>query len=137
MITASIVPTQERPNFYPSMTSNYLAVEQAVYHFSDQFLPDYSGGYWEFVTLSNSGKFAYPEMGEPVAVNNDYNCASASLSKEAAGICIWIIMLGNCAMSAYQKGNKAELDNLSEHQVLLMDYAREHAEWENIARVIN
>ncbi|MDN4727920.1 hypothetical protein QYZ40_26495 [Vibrio parahaemolyticus] len=35
------------------------------------------------------------------------------------------------------KGNKAELDNLSEHQVLLMDYAREHAEWENIARVIN
>ncbi|ETZ11668.1 hypothetical protein AJ90_17655 [Vibrio parahaemolyticus M0605] len=46
-------------------------------------------------------------------------------------------MLGNCAMSAYQKGNKAELDNLSEHQVLLMDYAREHAEWENIARVIN
>ncbi|NMU18475.1 antirestriction protein, partial [Vibrio parahaemolyticus] len=50
MITASIVPTQERPNFYPSMTSNYLTVEQAVYHFSDQFLPDYSGGYWEFVT---------------------------------------------------------------------------------------
>ncbi|MDN4697400.1 antirestriction protein [Vibrio parahaemolyticus] len=106
MITASIVPTQERPNFYPSMTSNYLTVEQAVYHFSDQFLPDYSGGYWEFVTLSNGGKFAYPEMGEPVAVNNDYNCASASLSKEAAGICIWIIMLGNCAMSAYQRATK-------------------------------
>ncbi|MCX4136411.1 hypothetical protein O4N80_24035 [Vibrio parahaemolyticus] len=54
MITASIVPTQERPNFYPSMTSNYLTVEQAVYHFSDQFLPDYSGGYWEFVTLRGS-----------------------------------------------------------------------------------
>ena len=50
-----------------------------MYHFSDQFLPDYSGGYWEFVTLSNGGKFTYPEMGEPVAVNNDYNCVSTSL----------------------------------------------------------
>lgn len=137
MITSSIVPAQERFRFYPSITANYQYLEQAVYHFSDRFITDYSGGYWEFVTLDNGGKFAYPEMGESVAVNNAYNRTSASLSKEAAGICIWLITLSNCAISAYHHGNSAELESLSEHHVLLMDYAREHAEWESIALVID
>ncbi|GBK99851.1 hypothetical protein VH1709_contig00039-0007 [Vibrio harveyi] len=137
MITASTVPLQERLSFYPSITSEFTSLEMSVYHYSDLFLTDYSGGYWEFVTLSNGGKFAYPEMDDPINFDNTYNQTSEILSKEAAGICIWLIILGNCAMSAYQNGNRAELDNLSQYQVLLMEYAIEHEEWDKISRLID
>jgi len=56
MITASIVPAQERFNFYPSITTNYQYLEQAVYHFFDRFITYYSGVYWELVTLDHGRK---------------------------------------------------------------------------------
>ncbi len=61
MITASTVPSRERSDFYPSMTTRYVLFEQMMYRFADLFLEEYSGAYWEFITLSNGARFAYPK----------------------------------------------------------------------------
>ncbi|WP_129831095.1 antirestriction protein [Vibrio parahaemolyticus] len=137
MITASIVPEQERLNFYPSITQQFVFLENSIYRFSDEFLKEYHGAYWEFVTLDNGGKFAYPVMNTQVTLDNPHNYSSGSFSQEAAGMCIWLIALSFCAIVAFEKGDFAEMENFSYHQVRLMEYAREHSEWDNIARVID
>ncbi len=137
VITASMVPQKERLNFYPSITRQFLFLEGMVYRFSEQFLTEYDGGYWEFVTLDNGGKFAYPVMSAPVTLNNPNNYASGEFSSEAAGMCIWLIVLSVCAIVAFEKDDYAEMENFSCHQTCLMEYARAHPEWDNIARVID
>ncbi|HFQ5361928.1 TPA: hypothetical protein ACGVAY_004333 [Vibrio vulnificus] len=63
MITASMVPAEERLNFFPSITKQYVHFEQAVFYFADLCIENYRGGYWEFVALSNGGLFCYPKRG--------------------------------------------------------------------------
>ncbi len=42
-----------------------------------------------------------------------------------------------CAIVAFEKGDFAEMENFSYHQVRLMELAREYSEWDNVARVID
>lgn len=136
MITSTIVSHRDRLSFYPSITSSYISLEKTIYYYTEQFLIDYKRSHWVFVRLSNGGKFSYPKMNDPVVFNNKYNDVFESLSIEAIGICIWIIALGTIAMSEFKDGDLAEMNNISEYQILLMNYANEHEEWDKIIRVL-
>ncbi|EHH1077496.1 antirestriction protein [Vibrio parahaemolyticus] len=137
MITASMVPEQERPSFYPSITQRFIFFEQVIYRLSRELLKEYHGAYWEFVTLDNGGKFAYPVISAPVTLDNPHNYSSGEFSPEAAGMCIWLIALSICAFAASETNDVAEMETFSRYHVSLMEYAREHSEWENIAHVID
>lgn len=122
MITASIVPEKERLDFYPSITNNFATLEALVYNVSDDILEAYHGAYWEFVKLSNGGRFAYPVIDTPVTVVNPINQHKETLSAEAAGICVWVFALGLVRFREYQRE--------------LIEFANEHAEKDKIFRVL-
>ncbi len=140
MITSSVIPKLERLTFYPSITKQYRFLKKMVNRFSGVYLKKYyrkGGRYWQFVSLDNGGLFAYPVMDEPVTFDNPNHHSSGVFSQEAAGICIWLIVLGICAMVAFERRQFVEMGDFSHYQMRLMEYAKEHSEWNNIARVID
>ncbi|YCO02351.1 antirestriction protein (plasmid) [Vibrio sp. VNB-15] len=137
MITASIVPAKERPKFYPSICQQYLFFELSIYQLMNQFYEDYHGAYWEFVELSNGGKFSYPEISSSIWLNNPNNYARVELSAQAAGIGVMLIALSCYTFTAYAKGEHSEVERASEAQVLLMEFAMLHPEWPSIATFID
>ncbi|EHK6028320.1 TPA: antirestriction protein [Vibrio parahaemolyticus] len=139
MITASIIPKEERLTFYPCLTKQFRLLKRMLHHFSGIYLEDYyrkGGRYWEFVTLSNQGEFAYPVMDAPITFHNPRNNTNETFSQEATGICIWLMALDACQLVMLERNHFVEMGNFSYYQSLLMEYASKHSEWNSIARVI-
>ena len=132
MIASFIIPTEERLNFLPSMAEKYLHFENLLYHFAEQVIEGYNGGYWEFVGLSNGGQFVFPKMKTPITLDNPNNFAKVTLSDESAGICIMLVTLSNFACHEYYYGEEKEVERLSTYHALLMEYAQQHSEWDKI-----
>ncbi len=140
MITAAMIPKQERSMFYPSLTKQYRFLKKTIHRFSELYLKGYyrkGGRYWQFITLSNGGKFAYPVMDAPVTFYDPNNNTRYAFSQEAVGICIWLVTLRVCEMVALERGHFVEVDNFGYYKSLLIEYARGHAEWNNIICVID
>ncbi len=137
MITASIVPAEERFNFFPSITKQYVHFEQAIYHFAEQCIEGYYGGYWEFVVLSNGARFCYPKTDMLLRLTNTMNYACESLTGEAAGIALMLMALSRYSLIAYAQGDQEEVDRFAQLHVQLDDYVRHHAEWPSISRFID
>ena len=137
MITASIVPIEERLNFLPLITKQYLYFEQAIYYFADKFIQDGHSAYWEFSTLSNGGKFCYPKASSTLTLSNAMNYQTVTLSAEAAGICIMLVVFSHYSMIAYEQGDDVELERFAQLHSQLDDYARLHSEWSKIGRFID
>ncbi|CAH1592505.1 Antirestriction protein (plasmid) [Vibrio harveyi] len=137
MITASIVPTEERFNFFPSITKQYVHFEQAVFYFADLCIENYHGGYWEFVALSNGGLFCYPKTNETLTLTNSMNYANVTLSNEAAGICIMLMTLSRYSLIAWEQGDQEEVERFAQLHNQLDMFARDHEEWSSIAIFID
>ena len=45
-----------------------LTVEPMIYQFDTQLSSAYSGGYWQFYTLSDGGFFMAPDMADPFEI---------------------------------------------------------------------
>lgn len=106
MITAKIVQENKRLNFLPSISNEYIKFEGMIYHYMEVHATNYDSGYWEFVELSNGGKFLYPTNDKPFRLINSMNHFDDELSPEAAGICITILLLSDMCMAWYQKGSE-------------------------------
>lgn len=137
MITASIVPVSERINFFPSITKQYIHFEQAVYFTAEKLIEGYSGGFWEFVELSDGGKFCYPVSGSTFFVSNSMNYGNAELSPEATGICVFLIMLSHYSMSVYHNGDASEYRRLNELYYSVESYARTLTEWPKMQCILD
>ncbi|MGL6262118.1 antirestriction protein [Vibrio sp. WXL210] len=135
MITASIVPIAERPGFFPSITSQYIHFESAMFNFARNICDGYDGGYWEFVELSNGGKFAYPKLDQSLVLKNPSRCEPVQMTAEAAGICITHITLSAVAMVAWRDDDKVEMNRLSVLVHLLDQYVKSHPEREKIEAI--
>ncbi|MCE1613524.1 antirestriction protein, partial [Enterobacter ludwigii] len=66
-LTASLVPDEQRIGFWPQHFGSipqWIILEPTVFAWMDRFCADYSGGIWQFFTLSNGGAFMAPEANE-------------------------------------------------------------------------
>lgn len=100
----------------------------------DRFCADYSGGIWQFYTLSNGGAFMAPEAdddsNEPWSLFNTMNGNGGELSSEAAGIAV-------CLMTYSHHAMRTECDAMTEHYYRLRDYALNHPECNTIMHIID
>ncbi|MDC5711138.1 antirestriction protein [Vibrio europaeus] len=137
MITPSILNQEQRLNFFPSITKQYIHFESAIYHFFRLFCGDYDGGFWEFVELDNGGKFLFPKGEKTWNISNPYNHASFELSAEAAGVCITLVTYSFYAMTAWEKGDQEEVDKLAKLEQQLYQYAMQLDEFNRIECILD
>lgn len=98
-----------------------LALEPTIYSFADRLSEDYTGGYWEFYTLSNGGFYMTPFADKPFNVSCD-NGYEGKLSEDAFGIVVCLYAYSHLSFSA--KPQLAEVCARQFHW--LRDYALDH-----------
>lgn len=133
-IQAKRVPNNRRsatlPRHFPR---NYLSVENAIYNLIGDFSADYTGGHWDFYSLSNGGFYMTPDAREDkqpyrvCIVNNGYE---GSMSADALGIVVCIYVFNSFAARTMD-------DAIIELCHKLRDFALEHAECRAIFAAID
>ena len=94
------VKTKDRFNFFPTITKDYLTLENAIYNLADKTVDDYSGGYWEFYEIHWNGKILrFAEV--PIEGNFQLSCFGLMCDVEVDGITagIAIMMMALCHLS--------------------------------------
>ncbi|MGM7757259.1 antirestriction protein [Yersinia enterocolitica] len=134
-IIASQVSDEQRADFWPQhfgRIPQWILLEPRIFSWMDRFCQDYSGGIWNFHTLSNGGAFMAPEAedGEKWTLLNNMNGNGAEMSTEAAGIAICLIEYSHHAC-------RTECDAMTEHYYRLRDYALQHSETHAILAIID
>ncbi|WP_263147687.1 antirestriction protein [Pseudomonas sp. RIT-PI-AD] len=107
-----------------------MVVEHAVMDVMSELSSAYQGGYWEFYELSNGGFYMAPTSPERFILLSQGSGNEGELSADASGIvaCLFAI---NRVWARYQT------DSLADHYHWLLAFAREHAEWNTIAHIID
>lgn len=127
-VTAMIVPMERRiavlPAFFPGY---YMKVEASVYDWMRRFCPDYRGGYWEYVTLSNGGMFLYPKRSDGGTYKLEWygNGFTGEVSAEAAGLIMTLMAMSHLSFEIPD-------DRLSENFNDVREYAAQVPEAEKI-----
>ncbi|MBS3893615.1 MULTISPECIES: antirestriction protein [Serratia] len=136
-ITATQVTDANRISFWPQHFGSipqWIILEPTVFAWMDRLCADYSGGIWQFYTLSNGGAFMAPEAdgdsNEPRSLFNTMNGTGGELSSEAAGIAV-------CLMTYSHHAMRTECNAMTEHYYRLRDYALNHAECNAIMHIID
>ena len=63
-LTSALVPDEQRVSFWPQHFGSipqWIILEPTVFAWMNRFCADYSGGIWNFYTLSNGGAFMAPD----------------------------------------------------------------------------
>ncbi|GLR76795.1 hypothetical protein GCM10007855_36700 [Aliivibrio sifiae] len=137
MLTTSIVPVKERFAFLPSITKDFLSFEATLFSFAEMFSENYQGAYWQFISLSNGGKFLYPELEGSVRAINTYSHADVTFSSEAYGLCLTLMALSQRNAIAHRNGDEEENERLYTLYHQVRDYALEHKDAEFILTFID
>lgn len=133
-IHANVVPLSARSNFWQThfgTVKGFATFEVVIFTIMGQFCDEYTGGYWEYCTLPNGGAFIYPDLApEKLSLFNMHNGNEASLSPEAAGVAI-------CLMLYSQWSFRTKSEILVERFYQLRDYAIKHPESSAIFHLID
>ena len=134
-LAATLVPDEQRVGFWPLHFGNipqWIILEPTAFAWMDRFCASYSGGIWQFYTLSNGGAFMAPEVenDELWSLFNTMNGNGGDMSAEAAGIAV-------CLMAFSHHACRTECDAMTEHYYRLRDYALNHAECNAIMHIID
>ena len=136
-LAATLVQDEQRAGFWPQHFGSipqWIILEPTVFAWMDRFCADYSGGIWQFYTLSNGGAFMAPEVNEDTdehwSLFNTMNGNGGELSVEAAGIAV-------CLMTYSHHACRTENYAMTEHYYRLRDYALSHAECSAIMHIID
>lgn len=132
-ISAILVPDELRASFWPqhfNAIPQWILLEPRIFAWLDRMCADYSGGIWNFYTLSNGGAFIAPDSDETWPLFNALNGNGAELSSEATGITICLLVFSHHACHT-------ECDAMTEHYYRLRDYALQHAECAAIMRIVD
>ncbi len=123
VITKNQVSENERLEFLPSFVGkHFMAYESMIYdRLREASNGQYTGGYWEFYTLSNGG--FYMELMQDEVLNMECvgNYFSGTMSAEAASIAINLVVQNAFAW-------QVDADKHSENFYQLRDFALEHEE---------
>lgn len=121
-IVATIVPSHKRPAFLPAQLGRHMIVGEAlVFGWLDRLSPDYTGGLWDFYSLSNGGFYLAPINEKPFKIDVNTNGFLGELSADAAGIVASLFALCDLA-------NRVGEDKMINQYHWLRDFAIEHAE---------
>jgi hypothetical protein len=108
-----------------------MQLEPAIYTFAGNLSEDYTGGYWQFYSLSNNGFYMGPDDDHlyRVACENGFE---GRLSADALGItaCLY-------AYSHLSFGQGGFADTCGQQYHWLREYMFEHAEARDILRAID
>ncbi|MGR5942583.1 antirestriction protein [Enterobacter sp. C4G1] len=134
-ITASLVSDEERADFWPlhfGRIPQWIFIEPRIFSWMERFCEYYSGGIWNFYTLSNGGAFMAPEAEDDKkwTLFNNMNGNSAGMIAEAAGIAMCLIEYSHHVC-------RTECDAMTAHYYQLRDYALNHPESRAILTIID
>jgi hypothetical protein len=133
VITRTLVPEHLRTTVTADLFGAYfpLQLEPFVFSMASRLSEDYSGGYWNFYTLSNGGFYLAPDSSGRfnVASENGYECF---MSADALGIADCLFAYSHLS---FGQGDFAE--TCAEKFHLLREFVFAHAEAGNILRVID
>ena len=108
-----------------------MQLEPVIYSFAGKLSEDYTGGYWQFYSLSNRGFYMAPDDDHiyRVACENGFH---GQLSAGALGItaCLY-------AYSHLSFGDGAFTETCAQHYHWLREYMFEHPEAREILRAID
>ena len=135
IIAATAVTDEQRIGFWPQhfgTIPQWIALEPRIFAWMNRFCDDYSGGIWQFYTLSNGGAFMAPDTdsNETWSLLNNMNGNGVEMSAEAAGIAVCLIEYSHHAC-------RTECDAMTEHYYRLREYALRHPEAHAILRIID
>lgn len=123
VITRKQYPESKRLDFLPVFVGKYdLAYESMVFdNLSEASNGQYTGGYWEFYTLSNGGFYMELRQTEALQMECIGNYYTGTMSAQAASIAVNL-----CVQNAFAWQVDAEKHSAHFHQ--LRDYASQHKE---------
>lgn len=131
-VVARRVEDSDRIHTLPRHFGNrLLTFESAVYDFMRRFSPDYRGGFWDFVELSNGGFYMAPQHEGTFRFSVDTNGYEGEMSPEAAGITVCLF--------AYSHLSFRYCDDqvFAEHFHRLREFATGHTEASEIFAAID
>ncbi len=121
-ITKTFCPENERLHFLPRFVGkHFLQYELSVYAHTDTFSKDYSGGFWDYYTLSNGGFYMALSQAEYLYVECLSNYFEDKMSADATSIGVNLFVLNDFAWTL----NSEKFSTLYSH---LREYAEEHPE---------
>jgi len=134
-ITAAIVAEDARLEFYPEFLGKYfMAGENLLYVHANRFVQGYTGGHWNYYTLSNGGFFAALDSDQKQHLVIPLNYCSEVMSAEAAGVTLTLFMLGRLLCARIPQ---VEAERITELYYKLRDYAVGHPEGQAILTAID
>ncbi len=132
-VSRQMVADEQRTNLTADLFGVYfpLQLEPFVFSMASRLSEDYSGGLWDFYTLSNGGFYMAPDNDGKFQVvsENGHECF---MSGNALGITACLF-----AYSHLSFGQGDFADTCGQHYHLLREYMFEHAEARNILRAID
>lgn len=135
LLHATVMPDGMRISFWPQhfgTIPQWITLEPRIFAWMNRFCADYSGGIWQFYTLSNCGAFMAPDAdrNETWSLFNNLNGNGVEMSAGAAGIAVCLIEYSHHAC-------RTECDAMTAHYYRLRDYALQHPEAHAILRIID
>ena len=104
-----------------------LSLEPLVYTFAGNLAESYSGGYWEFYSLSNGGFYMAPGSDKPFKVSCE-NGYEGTLSADALGITVCLYAYSHLSFSD---------EVFINHYHWLREYMLDHNDAEVILKAID
>jgi len=121
-ITKTLVDENKRLDFLPKYCGkHFMHYETAVYSLMDRASADYSGGLWQFYTLSNGGFFMALDQEGSLKMAWADNYYQGTMSAEAASIAVNLMALSHLSC-------QLPSEKLGEHFHQLREFALDHAE---------
>jgi hypothetical protein len=119
-ITATVVPDSRRLDFMPKAFGARLMmrVESSLYAWMRRLCPSHTGGYWQFIELSNGGALFVPDGQGDLQIVVDGNGFDSLVSREVAGLIVTTFTLNSLLWQG--------LDELNEKYEQLLDFISGH-----------
>lgn len=136
VITATKVEDdRDRMGFLERLFGRYFIQGEAeVFGWMGQLAESYTGGFWNFYSLSNGGHFMAPRTVGRVRIAAPTHF-EGEVSDEAAGIIACMYALSHLAFKVSQRGG--DTDALAEQYIALRAFAADHAEKELILAAVD
>jgi Antirestriction protein len=130
-IEAREVTNGERMQMLPRHFGRHmLTVENAVYTFMRRLAPQYAGGYWTYLKLSNSGFYLAPQSDTVFNICVEGNGFEGEMSADAAGITACLFALSHLSFQITD-------EDIANHFHYLREFALSHAEAGTILAAID
>src|SRR5210317_609580 len=123
-VTRELVPEDQRLAITEQLFGMAfpLQLEPVVYGITDRMTGDYTGGYWDFYTLSNGGFYMAPS-GDRIFHVKCQNMYEGDLSEDALGITACLYAYSNLSFSLSDIARE-----YARHYHLLREYMIGHPE---------